>query len=447
MARVVFVSGLYVGDVTPFIVPARRLAEGGHEVEFIAPAGSHQLFTDEPFNVSAYPLDCSAERMSSDPIHRRLMRHPVRNVVRISRYLCRVAFTDDLQLVADGLRAKLVDADVIVAHPTFCSVVGPLARQLGKPLVVGNIFPMLMPTRQWAPPLDKRSPSFGPTLNRLNWRFFTASSGALFYDRQFNRFRTAVGQKKRRGNSVTACLDATDNVMLMPAAYFGQPPADWPPSVSMGGFSHWPGRPGEQLDPRIDAYLNEGPPPVLVSLGSSAASAAPEQFNKIAAALADQGLRSLLLVGNDANLSSVQGHEGAFTFAPLHLVLSRCRSAVVSGSLGTLAAVLSAGLPVVVVPQLFDQVWHGGRVEQLGVGVLARRPSGVGNAIERIESDPSYATRAVELAETLNAHDGSTHLVNTIVDRLAQSTESKEQAPPSEPQRLDPNLRRDPTTR
>jgi rhamnosyltransferase subunit B len=241
----------------------------------------------------------------------------------------------------------------------------------------------------------------------------------VFYDRAFNQYRFRHGQPPRRENTVTACTEGTDNVMLVSAAYFGQPAADWPASVTMGGFSHWTGRLDERLDPAIDEYLNSGEPPVLVTLGSSAASAAPEQFARIAAALDTLGLRSLLLVANDTNLAAVRGATMHSCSRRSAKFASRCRAAVVSGSLGTLAAVLSAGVPVVVVPQLFDQVWHGGRAEQLGVGLLARRPSRVAAAVARLESDPSFATRAHDLARSMANDNGAEHLANVIEARLA----------------------------
>jgi UDP:flavonoid glycosyltransferase YjiC (YdhE family) len=126
------------------------------------------------------------------------------------------------------------------------------------------------------------------------------------------------------------------------------------------------------------------------------------------------GLRSLLLVGDAANLTSLRGRQGAFTFAPVTRVLSRCRVAVVSGALGALAAALSAGVPVVVVPQLFDQVWHGRRVEELGVGIFARRPRDVAAAVARIEADPGYRRRAGALAAAMAGEDGAGALTDAV---------------------------------
>ena len=386
-------SAVYLGDVAPFVQPANRLVERGHDVVFSVPAGFHEALAGERFALATYPLDCSPASMHADPVHQRLMRHPVGNAVRLARYWIRRAYVDHPAAVDDSLSATFTGADAIVSHPTMCSVTAPIARRLDVPLVVGHLFPMMVPTAEWAFPMDRASPDLGRPANRAMWRFFTVMSGHLFYDRQFNRLRASAGMAPLRGNSVHAWSSADRTVMLLSPHYYGDGAPDWPP-ITFGGFSHWDGPTSHDRDPGVDAFLDAGEPPVLVTLGTSGASAAGERFAAIAAGLDELGLRSLLLVGDPANLAPVAGRDGAYAFAPLAQVLSRCRAAVVSGSLGTLAAVLAAGLPTVVVPQLFDQVWHGGQVERLGVGLLARRTRDVAGAVARIEAEPGYSRRA-----------------------------------------------------
>jgi UDP:flavonoid glycosyltransferase YjiC (YdhE family) len=87
---------------------------------------------------------------------------------------------------------------------------------------------------------------------------------------------------------------------------------------------------------------------------------------------------------------------------------------VVSGALGGVAAALTAGVPVVIHPQLFDQVWHGRRVEQLGVGIMARKVADVGTAVRRIVDDPAYTARATALAAEMKGEDGARALADAV---------------------------------
>src|SRR4051794_15715200 len=413
MARVVVASAAYLGDVAPFVRPANLLAERGHDVTFLAPAGFRPMLAGERFALATYALDFSSTSMHADPAHNRLMRHPFLNQLRLGRYWMRRGFVEDPVAGAASLREHLEGADVVVAHPTFGSAVVPAARSLGIPTVVGQLFPMMIPTARWAPPVPLTTRSGGAPANRALWRAFAWGSGKLMYDRRMNAFRRSIGVDRLTGTALLSWTDAVRTVVLVSRHYFGAEPDDWGGSTFVG-FSPWSGPATEQRDPRVTAHLDAGDPPVLVCLGTSAASGAGEAFATMASDLDARGLRSVLLVGDPANLAPVAHRDGAFTFAPVHEIVGRCRVAVVSGALGTLAAALAAGVPVVVVPQLFDQVWHGIRVEQLGVGVHVRRPSQVAAAVATIERDPTYAANARALAARMAGEDGGRALADAV---------------------------------
>ena len=69
-------------------------------------------------------------------------------------------------------------------------------------------------------------------------------------------------------------------------------------------------------------------------------------------------------------------------------------------------------VPIVVHPQLFDQVWHARRVQDLGLGLHARKPADVAAAIRTIAGDPAFAQRAKAFAATLAGEDGAAALAD-----------------------------------
>ena len=413
MARIVFTSGAYLGDVAPFVEPANRLAARGHEVTFVLPAGFAPLLGDEAFDVVPYPLDFSPSGMASDPVHDRLLRHPWANQVRLARYWMRRGFVDGPEIARDALLHALDGADVLVTHPTLGAASMPVAQHLGVPTVVGQLFPMMMPTSAWAPPTGTRSLDLRRPINRIAWTSFAWGSGPVMYDRAFNRHGRALGQEPLHGNSLLAWTRAERTVVLLSRHYFGPEPDDWP-GWQLGGFSHWTGPRDQPVDPHVEAYLDGGDAPVLVCLGTSAAAGAATMFATIADGLGRASLRPLMLVGSASNLERLEGVPGTFEFAPVAAVVDRCAAAVVSGALGTLAAALTAGLPVVVLPQLFDQIWHGRRVEDLGVGIMVTRPDRVAAAVTRLLRDPGYRERARALAGSLRPEDGAGALVEAV---------------------------------
>jgi UDP:flavonoid glycosyltransferase YjiC (YdhE family) len=413
----VFISVAYLGDVAPFVAPANLLAERGHDVTFLTPAGFHPLMKDEKFKLATYPLDMSSARMHRDPEHQKLMRHPVRNAGRLARYWMRISFVEDVAAVRESLLREFDGADVVVSHPTTCTVSAPVAAHLGIPLVVGNLFPMMVPTSAWTPPLGRSSPRLPSVVNRTMWRVLATASSLGFYDRHINKFRRSLGQRPIFGNALKSWIDATRTVMLVSPHYYGKGAADWP-AITWAGFSHWPGPADQRVDPAVDEFLDGGDAPVLVTLGTSAATNAGAQFAVMADGIDRLGLRSLLLVGDKENLSALGARAGAFEFAPVGRVLSRCRVAVVSGALGTVGAALAAGVPVVVVPQLFDQFWHGGQVERLGVGKMVRNAKQVAAAVAEIESDPSYRQRAQALSAAMANEDAPRVLADEVESLL-----------------------------
>jgi sterol 3beta-glucosyltransferase len=403
--RFVVCSAAYLGDVAPYIPVAAELARRGHEVTFLAPEGYRSILEDQPFAYTPYALDFSASAMHADARHERLMRHPYRNSMQLGRYWMGLGFGNDPAAGARSLRDAFDGADVVVTHPTFGSVSIPAAHGLGIPVAVGHLFPMMIPTRRWGPPLGPTNPNLSGPLNRAAWWTMRTASGPVFQDREVNRFRAELGQPPRRGNAGWAFVEAERTVLLVSRHYFGEVPDDWPP-VEWGGFSWWD---GPALQPEVEAYLDAEPadPPVLVTLGTSAASGAGEAFARIAKDLDAAGLRSLLLVGDEKNLAPLRGRDGAFTFASVARALPRCRVAVLSGALGGLAAALRAGVPIVVHPQLFDQIWHGRRIQDLGLGLHVRKPEHVAPAVRELVDDPSYAERCRPFAERLAGEDGA----------------------------------------
>jgi len=416
MARIAVMSAVYLGDLAPYIPVARRLGEAGHDVVFVAPEGFRTILEAEPFEFFPYAMDCSPAAMHADPVHTRLMRRPTLNVTKLGRYWINRTFADDPKAAVRSLQAGFEGADAVVTHPTAGFITIPVAHSMGIPAVAGHLFPMMIPTAHWTPPFGPRSPNLTAPLNRAAWGMVRTAAARSFRDDAINEARVGLGQPTVRGSAGWAWLDADLTVILVSRHYYGDGAPDWP-EVAWGGFSIWHGPDGQAIDPALDRYVDDGDPPVLVMLGTSAATNAGAQFARIASDLDGHGLRSVLLTGDPASLAAVAGRPGARTFAPVTPLLPRCQVAVVSGALGGVAAALTAGVPVVIHPQLFDQVWHGRRVEALGVGLMARRTSKVGDAVRRIASDPGYAERARALAARMADEDGA-EAVRAAVESL-----------------------------
>jgi rhamnosyltransferase subunit B len=274
---------------------------------------------------------------------------------------------------------------------------------------VGDLFPMLVPTAS-APPAGM--PNLGSALNRATWSAGRSRlAGPLTSRSGFVEFRDRLGLATPRSwNLIDARLSPHRSIALTSPHYI-DPAPDWPHGYDLVGFTPWNGPDGGRLDDDVLEFLDAGPPPVIVTLGTSAASAKPEIFEAVAAILDEIGARGLFLTSNAAITervrSMVRPVHGVWQFVPLAPLLAYARAVVHSGAHGTNALVLAAGLPSVIAPCMFDQRWHAQRQQQLGTGIWARHPRHLATAIHRLLTESSLADQATRVGDKLRAEDGT----------------------------------------
>jgi UDP:flavonoid glycosyltransferase YjiC (YdhE family) len=103
-------------------------------------------------------------------------------------------------------------------------------------------------------------------------------------------------------------------------------------------------------------------------------------------------------------------------------VLPHAHAVVTHAGMGTVAAALSHGVPLVCTPISRDQPLNARRVTELGAGVAVpaadATPARVRAALETVLGDPSYRTAAQHLAE-LSAEAGGAEALATDLELLA----------------------------
>jgi rhamnosyltransferase subunit B len=421
VARIVFTSAGFWGDVTPYVPIANALVERGHDVVYAVPPDFDALLAGERFRLADSGSTFSPQDVLRDDEQLHLLEHRAMAMsgAVLARYWAKRYVVDELDQIVTALTRVLDGADLMVTHPTMGTVSSIAADVAGVPWVTGHLFPMMVPTRE-RPPGAMRMPR---ALNRALWAGTTMATSLMMGDRDINRFRTERGLPRIRANMLLAGMSTRCTMVLTSPLYF-PPPADWPSHIEVTGFTVWPGPAGQPVAPEVEAFLDAGDAPVLVTLGTSAASVARKTFETVAVRLDDMGLRGLFLVGDIGDIPrSLEGRPGVFRFAPLHAVLPRCRAIVQSGSHGTNAAALHAGVPSVTIPLIFDQVWHGQRLEELGLGVMvkgrSRKAERVWDALRAVTEDERYTERARAFAARLAEEDGVAAACDAIERALA----------------------------
>jgi UDP:flavonoid glycosyltransferase YjiC (YdhE family) len=442
MAKIVFHSMAHRGDVFPYVPMASELARRGHDVTYVVPREFHPSFAAEPFRCVHSGTDFSPRTLDEHGpyIARWGMRFGGAFVMRLYFGTFTIPHLDELFEAVD---AEVADADLVVAHPAAALIGAMACERRGVPWVSADLFPMLVPTAVEAP---AGLPDLGRRGNRLLWRVARSPRlDRLSSGDAFKAFRRRLGLPVPDDWNVIDARRSPHLNLGLASRHYVEPREDWPDGYRLVGFTHWSGPGGGELPDDVRAFLDAGPPPVVVTLGTSGASARPELFERAAAALSELGLRGLFLTSNEAvadRLRAVAGTAGRagaggaggtpngtgaagdpvgiWPFVPLAAVLPRARAVVQSGAHGTNALTLAAGLPSAIVPCLFDQRWHGRRQAELGTGILVRRDRRLRDAIARLVSDPSLADRARVLGERIRTEDGTATACDEIDALLAR---------------------------
>jgi vancomycin aglycone glucosyltransferase len=129
----------------------------------------------------------------------------------------------------------------------------------------------------------------------------------------------------------------------------------------------WILRDERPLPADLERFLDAGEPPVFVSMGSVRA---PEDVARVAIeAVRAQGHR--VVIGRGwADLALIDDGDDCFVVGEVNhqALFGRVAAVVHHGGAGTTTTTAMAGAPQVVVPQIADQPYWGGRVADLGIG-------------------------------------------------------------------------------
>jgi UDP:flavonoid glycosyltransferase YjiC (YdhE family) len=173
---------------------------------------------------------------------------------------------------------------------------------------------------------------------------------------------------------------------------------------------------GAPLPPELQAYLDSGPAPVIVALGSTAIHVAQHLFPRISLACRALG-RRCLQVGGQAVAGADPTWYRAVTQADHSLLFPHAACAIIHGGIGTSLAALRAGCPVVVLPFAHDQFDNAARLRALGCATTrwqrltsssriaeliatacqAERRAAASALAQRMREEPSGADRAAAI--------------------------------------------------
>jgi rhamnosyltransferase subunit B len=175
-----------------------------------------------------------------------------------------------------------------------------------------------------------------------------------------------------------------------------------------------------ELSPALAQFLDDGPPPIVFTLGMSAAMVAGRFYEHSVAAVERLGCRAVIVTGkNIRNLpATLPANVVACGYAPFPLLFPRAAVVVHHGGIGTTGLAMRAGRPMLVVPFSHDNPDNAARVVRLGIGRSIPNsrysPDRLASELRCLLDDPAYARRAHEIGEQVRQEDG----VKAVCDAL-----------------------------
>ena len=291
------------------------------------------------------------------------------------------------------------DVDYVIAAGTVLGA-SSAAELHGVPFRFVTYTPVVLPSQEHSPALFPFQLG-SRWANRLLWRGASFLMNAMVR-RDLNAHRKVIGLPPLR--DVLSCL-LSERPIVAADRHLAPVPEDCP-------FAHDQIRclhpvAGQALPPKLESFLEQGPPPVFLGFGSMTDPDPARTTRRLLEAIGRLGCRALLSRGW-AGLGDGPLPEGVMTIEPVsHASLFPRLAAVVHhGGSGTTHTAARAGVPQIIVPHVLDQFYFGRRVAALGVGPppIPRTRFGVERLVETLRAtleNELVSERARELAGRL----------------------------------------------
>jgi rhamnosyltransferase subunit B len=405
-----------LGDLHPFLAVARGMQARGHDM-VVATSERYREKINE-LGLGFAPLRPSCD-WSDDPA----VVGEIRSwgLERIIRELLLPA----LRQTYDDTLAATEGADMILAMQGNYAA-GLVAEKKGILWASAVHFPLGL-FSAYDPPVLPSFPQLSRKLHPLGPAFwkpvkYFARHAARLWAGPWHQLRAEIGLP--RDPAVSPLVDA--QAPLLHLALFSKlladKQADWPPQTVVTGFP-WYEEEDKVLPAELAQFLQDGPAPIVFTLGSAIASDPRERefFEQSAAAAELLGYRAVLILYDSRNRPRILPKGVvAFDYVPFERLLPHAAAFVHHGGLGGTAMGMRFGRPMLVAPCAWDQPDVAARVARLGgARTMQRRhytAARVVSELRRLLDDPIYSRRASAVGAEVRQEDG----VKTACDALSR---------------------------
>ena len=423
--RIVLTTFGSFGDVHPYMALALELKARGHAALIATSEAYREKIEGAGIEFYAVRPDIQGP---DDPQMEELLRK-IMDPQKGGEFLFKELIMPHLRDAYQDLSEAARGADLLVTH--VITFAGPLlAQKTGIPWVST----VLAPASMWSahdPLVPPNAIWLGPLLRAAGAGVNRAFLGVVKrFTRSWMEPVYRLRQELGLAPGAHPLFDGQHSPALVLALFsevFGQKQPDWPPQTVVTGFPFYDKKDETLIAPELLQFLEEGAPPVVFTLGSSAVYIADDFFQQSIAAVKELGRRAVLLIGDARNMprESLPESIAVFDYAPYGELLPRASVIVHQGGVGTTAQALRAGKPMLVIPYNHDQPDNAARVARLGVGrTLSRHRYKAARVVEELRElmdNPLYAQRAAEVSARVRSENGVRKACEEIEKELSRN--------------------------
>lgn len=425
--KIVLTSRGSHGDVLPFVALAKQLQALGHQPVLAACRSYEPLARAHgvAFAPVAPHLDqiCQDLGMDRNEVARRAYR-PVVGGKFVAQHHIYPYFDQICTDLADVCQG----ADMLLAQPTaywshlaahragipWLSVIlqpSPLALHSAQdPAVVGKV-----PMRALAGLMGRRL--YSGMLQHMKM------AGRPLFKVLDDKARQWGAYDPHRHPLFDRCFSEHGSIALFPEQLMRRPlPEDLPGKpLDFAGFVRFDGD-QRGLSADLQAFLDQGPPPLVFTLGASAAFKAADCYQRWSRQCEALGVRAVFLCADQELRGPCPPSQRVVPWVSVQALFARAAAVINAGGIGTCGQAAMAGVPQLIVPMAFDQPDNAFRMQRMGGSLVlpAHKAHGdtMARALKRLLHDELLRARAQQLQAQLGPRCGAEVAAGLIDARL-----------------------------
>ncbi len=391
------------GDVQPFCVLGKALQQRGHSVTLSSAKNFEQLAAS--YGLDFVPVEADFQALIDSEAGKQMMKNPFRSG-KFLKTLVHPMVYNSLNTFYDVSKQH----DKVLFHVK--TLADYFADQFPEKLIKCNVVPAIEPTSAFPNPVFSMLPEIS-SLNKFSYHLVNLGLKMMMKPIRAFRQNNQLPEKHR--------------VMTLPSIYgisnyFLEKPSDYPKNSYYSGF--WLDK-TDHLDSDIMNFLNEGPPPLLVTFGSMPFETKMNFMASINRMSKEFNVRVIVVKGWGTYDTEAWKQNPMIKLIPsasYYALMPHIKAAIHHGGIGTISYCLQAGKPFLTCPVIYpygDQHFWGSIAWKKGVGL---KPIPLKNLteekliaqVEKLLNNDSLYSNSRKISERLQSENGVLNAVELI---------------------------------